>query len=66
MSAFSDSRTIGDRPRIIFTHTCFARKQPGPDYYFELIAALDIAENILRTIYVLPKLSKKVTTGRKI
>jgi hypothetical protein len=30
----------------------------------ELVAALEIAENILRTIYVLPKLSKQVTTGR--
>ena len=31
----------------------------------ELVAALEIAENILRTIYVLPKLSKQVKTGRK-
>jgi hypothetical protein len=31
----------------------------------ELVAALEIAENVLRTIYVLPKLSKQVTTGRK-
>jgi hypothetical protein len=31
----------------------------------ELVAALEIAENILRTIYVLPELSKQVTTGRK-
>jgi len=31
----------------------------------ELIAALEIAENILRTIYVLPKLSLEVKTGRK-
>ncbi|TAK81423.1 MAG: DUF4145 domain-containing protein [Betaproteobacteria bacterium] len=31
----------------------------------ELVAALDIAENVLRTIYVLPKLSKQVKTGRK-
>ena len=31
----------------------------------ELVAALEIAENILRTIYVLPKLSKQVTTGQK-
>ena len=30
----------------------------------ELVAALAIAENILRTIYVLPELSKQVTTGR--
>jgi len=30
----------------------------------ELVAALEIAENILRTIYVLPELSKQVTTGR--
>ena len=30
----------------------------------ELVAALDIAENILRTLYVLPELSKQVTTGR--
>ena len=31
----------------------------------ELVAALDIAENILRTLYVLPELSKQVTTGRR-
>ncbi len=31
----------------------------------ELVAALEIAENILRTIYVLPNLSKQVKTGRK-
>jgi hypothetical protein len=31
----------------------------------ELVAALEIAENILRTIYVLPQLSKQVKTGRK-
>jgi hypothetical protein len=31
----------------------------------ELVAALEIAENILRTIYILPELSKQVTTGRK-
>jgi len=31
----------------------------------ELVAALEIAENILRTIYVLPKLSQQVKTGRK-
>jgi hypothetical protein len=31
----------------------------------ELVAALEIAENILRTIYVLRKLSKQVTIGRK-
>lgn len=31
----------------------------------ELIAALEIAETILRTIYVLPNLSRVVTTGRK-
>ena len=35
--------------------------QPG-----ELLAALEIAENILRTIYVLPNLSKQVKTGRKL
>ena len=32
----------------------------------ELLAALEIAENILRTIYVLPNLSKRVKTGQKI
>ena len=31
----------------------------------ELVAGLEIAENVLRTIYVLPKLSKQVKTGRK-
>jgi hypothetical protein len=31
----------------------------------ELDAALEIAENILRTIYVLPKLLKQVRTGRR-
>lgn len=31
----------------------------------ELVAALEIAENVLRTIYVLPKLSKQVKTGKK-
>jgi uncharacterized protein DUF4145 len=31
----------------------------------ELVAALEIAENILRTIYVLPELSKQVKTGRR-
>jgi hypothetical protein len=31
----------------------------------ELVAALDIAENVLRTIYVLPKLSAEVKTGKK-
>jgi len=31
----------------------------------ELVAALDIAENVLKTIYVLPELSKQVKTGRK-
>lgn len=31
----------------------------------ELVAALEIAENVLRTIYVLPSLSKQVNTGRK-
>jgi len=31
----------------------------------ELVAALEIAENILRTIYVLPILSQKIKTGKK-
>ena len=31
----------------------------------ELVAALEIAENILRTIYVLPELSKQIKTGKK-
>jgi hypothetical protein len=31
----------------------------------ELIAALDIAETILKTIYLLPKLSAEIQTGRK-
>lgn len=31
----------------------------------ELIAALEIAENVLKTIYVLPELSKQVETGKK-
>lgn len=31
----------------------------------ELVVALEIAETILRTIYVIPELSKKVVTGRK-
>lgn len=31
----------------------------------ELVAALEIAETVLRTIYVLPELSKQITTGRK-
>jgi len=31
----------------------------------ELVAALEIAENVLRTIYVLPNLSEQVQTGRK-
>lgn len=31
----------------------------------ELVAALDIAENILKTIYILPGLSRQVKTGRK-
>lgn len=31
----------------------------------ELVAALDIAETILKTIYVLPHLSKEIETGRK-
>ena len=31
----------------------------------ELIAALEISETVLRTIYVLPELSKKIRTGRK-
>ncbi|MHB1320801.1 MAG: DUF4145 domain-containing protein [Acidithiobacillus ferrivorans] len=31
----------------------------------ELVAALEIAETILRTIYILPVLSKQITTGRK-
>lgn len=31
----------------------------------ELVAALEIAETILRTIYVLPELSKQITTGKK-
>lgn len=30
----------------------------------ELVAALEIAENVLRTIYVLPELSKQVKTGK--
>ena len=30
----------------------------------ELVAALEIAENICRTIYVLPKLAKQIKTGR--
>lgn len=30
----------------------------------ELVAALEIAEAVLRTIYVLPELSKQITTGR--
>lgn len=32
----------------------------------ELVAALEIAETVLRTIYVLPELSKQITTGKKI
>jgi hypothetical protein len=32
----------------------------------EIVAALEIAESVLRTIYVLPGLSKQITTGRKI
>ena len=31
----------------------------------ELVAAIEIAEHVLRTIYVLPKLSKQIRTGRK-
>ena len=31
----------------------------------ELVAALEIAENVLRTIYILPKLSQQVKTGKK-
>ncbi len=31
----------------------------------ELVAALEIAETVLRTIYVLPELSKKISTGKK-
>ena len=31
----------------------------------ELVAALEISETVLRTIYVLPELSKKIKTGRK-
>lgn len=31
----------------------------------ELAVALEIAEHVLRTIYVIPELSKKVMTGRK-
>lgn len=31
----------------------------------ELVAAMEIAENVLRTIYILPELSKQVKTGRK-
>ncbi len=31
----------------------------------ELVAALEIAETVLRTIYVLPELSKEIKTGRK-
>jgi hypothetical protein len=31
----------------------------------ELAAALEIAEHMLRTIYIIPELSKKVMTGRK-
>lgn len=31
----------------------------------ELVAALEIAETVLRTIYVLPELSKQITTGKK-
>jgi hypothetical protein len=30
----------------------------------ELVAALEIAETVLRTIYVLPELSKQITTGK--
>jgi hypothetical protein len=32
----------------------------------ELVAALEIAETVLRTIYVLPELSKQITTGKKL
>jgi len=32
----------------------------------ELVAALDIAETVLRTIYVLPELSKEITTGKQL
>lgn len=31
----------------------------------ELVAALEIAENMLRLIYTIPKLSQQITTGRK-
>ncbi len=31
----------------------------------ELVAALEIAETVLRTIYVLPELSKQITTGKQ-
>ncbi len=30
----------------------------------ELVAAIEIAETVLRTIYVLPELSKQITTGK--
>ncbi len=31
----------------------------------ELVAAFDIAETLLKTIYILPELEKEITTGRK-
>ena len=32
----------------------------------ELVAALEIAETVLRTIYILPELSKQITTGKNL
>jgi hypothetical protein len=59
------SKTQAD---ILHTHRFLgnvAAHEVTPANPLELVAALEIAENVLRTIYVLPTLSKKVTTGRK-
>ncbi len=59
------SRTQAD---ILHTHRFLgnaAAHEITPAQPTELVAALDIAENVLRTIYVLPGLSKQVKTGRK-
>ncbi len=53
---------------ILHTHRFLgnaAAHEVTPAQPRELVAALEIAENVLRTIYVLPSLSKQVKTGRK-
>lgn len=51
------------RHRFLGNTAAHEIKAPHPK---ELVAALDIAETLLKTIYVLPSLEKSIITGKKV